>query len=48
MLAFLQQTWRDCHIQHTDFARHGLMGYTRSGLREIGPDPVQDHLRYNL
>lgn len=48
MLSFLQKTWRDCTIKHTDFTWHGLMWYTKSGIREIWPDPKQPHLRYNL
>lgn len=31
-----------------DFAWHGLMGYTRSGLRLVGPEPKHARLIYNL
>ena len=48
MLSFLQKTWRDCRIQHTDFTWHWLMWYTKSGIREIWVDTKQPHLRYNL
>lgn len=30
------------------FRWHGLMGYTKSGVRLIGPDPENDALLYNL
>ncbi len=30
------------------FKWHGLMGYTRSGLRIIGPEPANSRLLYNL
>lgn len=30
------------------FRWHGLMGFTASGLRMIGPDPRHDRLMYNL
>lgn len=31
-----------------DFAWHGLMGYTRSGVRLVGPEPKNPRLIYNL
>jgi glycine/D-amino acid oxidase-like deaminating enzyme len=31
-----------------DFTWHGLMGYTRSGLRLVGPEPKHTRLVYNL
>jgi glycine/D-amino acid oxidase-like deaminating enzyme len=30
------------------FFWHGLMGYTKNGLRMIGPDPCNKNLLYNL
>ena len=30
------------------FLWHGLMGYTKNGLRMIGPDPRNNRLLYNL
>jgi len=48
MFSFLQRTRRGCSIDHADFTRHWLMGYTKSGIREIWPDPDDSRLLYNL
>lgn len=47
---FLQRSYRKASVrdlQHT-FHWHGLMGYTKNGLRCIGPEPCNPILLYNL
>ncbi len=40
------------HFDMTDFDQkffwHGLMGYTKSGVRMVGPEPIDPRLLYNL
>lgn len=35
------------HLEHI-FTWHGLMGYTRNGVRLVGPEPKNQNLLYNL
>lgn len=48
--SFLHKTFRNAPKKKVDykFKWHGLMGYTPSGVRVIGPDPVNKVLMYNL
>lgn len=48
MVDFLQRTRRVTSISHADFTWHGLMWYTKTGIREIWFDPYEDRLIYNL
>ena len=34
--------------ERPDFSWNGLMGYTTSGIRVIGPDPTNPSLIYNM
>ncbi len=44
---FIHKTFHD--EPHTfEFLWHGLMGYTKSGVRIIGPEPLSPNLIYNL
>lgn len=47
---FLRKTYKHAPRGKIDykFKWHGLMGYTPSGIRVIGPDPVNPVLYYNL
>lgn len=47
--SFLKKTYRD-YSEKTefDFMWHGLMGYTRNGVRLIGFEPCNQRLLYNL
>lgn len=46
---FLQKTYRHFGEQtEFDFMWHGLMGYTRNGVRLIGFEPCSQRLLYNL
>jgi len=47
---FLHETYKHSKGRKIDykFKWHGLMGYTPSGVRVIGPDPVNPVLHYNL
>lgn len=46
---FLQKTYRHFGEQtEFDFMWHGLMGYTRNGVRLIGFEPCNQRLLYNL
>ena len=44
---FLSKTYDKKKIK-LDFAWHGLMGYTKTGLRLIGPEILNENLLYNL
>lgn len=46
--AFLERTSPDEKKLITMFRWHGLMGYTKSGLRIVGREPLHEHLLYNL
>jgi len=47
---FLHANYEHAADQHTQYAFlwHGLMGYTTSGVRLIGPEPLNSVLMYNL
>lgn len=47
---FLRSTYPDSCNQGVNyiFKWHGLMGYTQSGIRSIGPEPANPRLLYNL
>jgi glycine/D-amino acid oxidase-like deaminating enzyme len=47
---FLHANYEHAADQHTQYAFlwHGLMGYTTSGVRLIGPEPLNPVLLYNL
>ncbi|NBV77056.1 FAD-binding oxidoreductase [bacterium] len=45
---FMRTTYRNHADLHFRFAWHGLMGYTPSGMRIIGPDKKHQVLWYNL
>ncbi len=42
------KTYRIPLPEKPDFMWHGLMGYTRSGLRLVGPEPKNPRIIYNL
>lgn len=47
--AFLKKTY--VHAEETiayKYKWHGLMGYTKTGIRLIGPEPHNPHVMYNL
>jgi glycine/D-amino acid oxidase-like deaminating enzyme len=46
--AFLEQTSPDEKKLITMFRWHGLMGYTKTGLRIVGREPLHEQLFYNL
>ncbi len=46
--AFLRSSRLDHPNGDYAFLWHGLMGYTKNGLRMIGPDPRNNRLLYNL
>ncbi len=48
--AFLHANYQHAADEHTQYAFlwHGLMGYTTSGVRLIGPEPLNPVLMYNL
>jgi glycine/D-amino acid oxidase-like deaminating enzyme len=50
VLHFLQRTFKFLpkEFKKFDFTWHGLMGYTQSGVRCIGPEPLNPVLLYNL
>lgn len=47
---FLHTNYEHAAKEHTQYAFlwHGLMGYTTSGVRLIGPEPINPVLMYNL
>lgn len=45
---FLRSSYRYPSAQEYMFQWHGLMGYTKSGVRLIGPEPRNKNILYNL
>jgi glycine/D-amino acid oxidase-like deaminating enzyme len=45
---FVKKTLQIPPNEHFDFIWHGLMGYTQSGVRMVGQDPVTKNLYFNL
>lgn len=45
---FVTKTLQIPPNEHFDFVWHGLMGYTQSGVRMVGQDPVTKNLYFNL
>lgn len=48
MDVFVDRTFKESALLDRAFVWHGLMGYTKTGLRIVGKEPCAEHIFYNL